>query len=662
MRYLNKINHKLIIIFLVPLLGLIFFSVKSANKEWQFYELHLQIDDLAHLVVKASSLVHEFQKERGMTAGFIGSAGKQFADALPKQRQMTDERLAEYRAYLASLNTVHYDAALKQRFAETESRLQLLQETRQSIDGLAIKLPDAIGYYTKNNAMLLALVSKTATMSSSGEMATLFNTFANFLQSKERAGVERAVLTNTFARDSFAPGMINKLNQLIHEQSAFMSSFLSIAPGYVIEFYNSTMQGEAITEVERMRALALDKSATGGFATDPTYWFKSITTKINLLKDVEDHIGDTLGLRIDELLAESENKMITETILALIIGMVTVLISLLISRDLMKSIHAFYRVVSYVEKEKDLTARVEVTSEDEIGQMGRHFNSMFDAFSKIIDNVNNSTLQVAAASAQLAGNSESTLQGVQRQSIETEQVATAMNEMTATVQEVARNATQAAVSAHDANDDAQSGQQVVSTTIKAIHKLASEIESAAQVIQKVEDDSVRIGSVVDVIRGIAEQTNLLALNAAIEAARAGEQGRGFAVVADEVRTLASRTQESTQEIQKMIEQLQTGSKQAVKVMQESRQQADDSVQQAELAGESLQGIARAISTINDMNIQIASAAEEQNAVAEEINRNINNISQVTFETSEGTQQITLSSNELAKISKELQRLVAQFKV
>ena len=662
MRHLNKINHKLIIIFLVPLLGLIFFSVKSANKEWQFYELHIQISELSQLAVKASNLVHEFQKERGMTAGFIGSSGKKFADKLPGQRQTADGRLTEYQDYLATLNLDQYHHSLKGQFAEIQSRLQQLQATRRSVDELTIKLSDALGYYTKNNAALLGIVSEIATMSSSGEMAILSNTFANFLQSKERAGIERAVLTNTFARDSFGPGMVNKLHKLIHEQNAFMSSFLSIAPDHVVEFYNSTLQGKAIDEVERMRKIALDNADNGGFKTDPAYWFKSITTKINLLKDVENYIGEGLLERIDELLEESVDRMIFETILALIAGLVTVVISLLISRDLMKSIHEFYRAISHVEKEQDLTVRVEITSDDEIGRMGLHFNNMLGSFQAIIDNVNSSTLQVASASEELSMVTQANNEGIQNQSMETEQVATAMNEMTATVQEVAKNATQAATAASDANEGSQAGQQVVSSTIGLIHKLAGEIENAAQVIQKLEDDSLKIGSVLDVIRGIAEQTNLLALNAAIEAARAGEQGRGFAVVADEVRTLASRTQESTQEIQAMIEQLQTGSKNAVRVMGESRQQAEESVHQAEKAGESLQGITHAVATINDMNLQIASAAEEQNAVSEEINRNITNISHVTHETADGTRQIMAASDDLARISSELQLLVSQFKV
>ncbi len=209
---------------------------------------------------------------------------------------------------------------------------------------------------------------------------------------------------------------------------------------------------------------------------------------------------------------------------------------------------------------------------------------------------------------------------------EVDQVATAMTEMSATVHEVARNATEAAEAAQRADEETGKGKMVVSQAIEAIDLLANEVNDAAQVIHRLEQDSDEIGAVLDVIRGIAEQTNLLALNAAIEAARAGEQGRGFAVVADEVRTLAQRTQQSTQEIQNMIERLQSGAQDAVKAMEQGRSRAQVGVEQAAEAGVSLETIAQAVGTISDMNTQIATAAEEQSVVAEEINLNIVSIS------------------------------------
>ncbi|VAW67150.1 Methyl-accepting chemotaxis sensor/transducer protein, partial [hydrothermal vent metagenome] len=257
---------------------------------------------------------------------------------------------------------------------------------------------------------------------------------------------------------------------------------------------------------------------------------------------------------------------------------------------------------------------------------------------------------------------EQTSQSIYEQQSQTEQVATAMNEMSATVQDVSKNIAGTAQSAHDAHAETVEGTQIVEVSISAVKKLADQLEGAADVFQQLEQDSEDINTVLDVIKGIAEQTNLLALNAAIEAARAGEQGRGFAVVADEVRTLAGRTQESTQEINQVIEKLQSGSRSAVEVMKRSRDDAKAVVEQAAKAGESLSLISTAVGLINDMSTQIASAAEQQNATTEEINRNIVNISNIANETATGAQKTVASSQEMAGLGVKLQSLVGQFNV
>jgi len=334
-----------------------------------------------------------------------------------------------------------------------------------------------------------------------------------------------------------------------------------------------------------------------------------------------------------------------------------------LGRSVTKPLGAVTRQMSEIaEGEGDLTRRLDASRHDEIGELAAAFNHFVERIQRLVGQVAGSTAQLAAAAEELSATSEETSGHVARQQSETEQVATAMNEMSATVQEVARNASDAAQAARAADGEAKQGREVVGSAVRAIDALAAEVEQAADVIQGVEGDSEQIGQVLEVINAISEQTNLLALNAAIEAARAGEQGRGFAVVADEVRTLARRTQDSTGEIRGMIERLQGGAKNAVAVMQTSRDRARSGVEQARDADQSLESITRSVAQISDMNALIATAAEEQTAVAEEINRNVTSISASTQQTAGGAQQTATASEELARLAAQLQEVVGQFKV
>jgi len=278
----------------------------------------------------------------------------------------------------------------------------------------------------------------------------------------------------------------------------------------------------------------------------------------------------------------------------------------------------------------------------------------------VLGRIDDSTDHLHTVSKQTAETMEQATMGAMTQQSETDQVATAMNEMAAAVHEVAQNAEQAANATQNAKIEVNNGQQVMSEIISSINSLAGEVERAADVMHNVEGHSHEIGTILQVIKDIAEQTNLLALNAAIEAARAGEQGRGFAVVADEVRTLAQRTQQSTEEIHNMITQLQSGTKDAVQVMQSGREQAGVSVSNAAQGGELLNTIIGSINTITDMTTQIASAAEEQSAVAEEINRNITTISQVAQESAQGVQVMLSSNQTLNTLIGEFDNMSKQF--
>ncbi|WP_419810704.1 methyl-accepting chemotaxis protein [Bacterioplanoides sp.] len=310
----------------------------------------------------------------------------------------------------------------------------------------------------------------------------------------------------------------------------------------------------------------------------------------------------------------------------------------------------------------DLTQRIEKTSNDELGEVVDWFNQFIDKLHQNIGDVVNSTRPLSGVSNDLGSLTSQTSTIAESQNHATEVVSGVVEEMVGSVKEVSANASSAAQAATEADSAAKQGREIVSETVKSINGLASEVERASDVIKQLEADTSNVGSILDVIKGIAEQTNLLALNAAIEAARAGEQGRGFAVVADEVRTLASRTQDSTQEIQSVIEQLQSAAQSAVSVMSESQERAQNSVDQAARTDESLQAITDKVGSINQMNSQIATATERQERAAFSIKDNVVEIKQRSEEAMSAVSQVEAASRSLTDISRSLQRVTDQFKV
>ena len=347
-------------------------------------------------------------------------------------------------------------------------------------------------------------------------------------------------------------------------------------------------------------------------------------------------------------------------LLLLLIGLAVIIF--IVRRTVIQRINAMRHTMEAIARDDDLSYNVTIGARDEIGALGWAFNRMITKFKHSLHAVSDVTQQLNTVSGRVADVADSTLQAVVEQRTETDRVASAMHEMSATVQEVARHATQTAQASQGADDESKAGVLVAEQAIAGIRDLIAEIESAAVVVQHVESDTASISEVLNVIKGIAEQTNLLALNAAIEAARAGEQGRGFAVVADAVRTLASRTQKSTEEIQNMIERLQLGVKNAVSAMAAAQKRATTGSVCVEKASQSLHVIAAEVATINQMNVHIAGAAEQQSAVTEEINSNITRISHIADTTSSGATQTMHSSEDLLRLTAELRRLVSQFKL
>jgi len=551
---------------------------------------------------------------------------------------------------------------LVEEFRSAQQEVEDISHTPKNIPAFNMLLTEAAPRAARILGAITAIINEESTLAATPERKKLLKLLAD-------------------SRGSFAIGLANIRAYLLSGDTQFADNFRA----------KWQVNQTRFKQIEAMRSLFNNKQAKAWqtykalraeFAPLPPKMFELRSAKdwnlanywlgtkaapkagaiMGILKQMrasQDKLADMDRKKLDSETTQMETVMIIGTLIAIAIG---VFVSIFLSRMISVPLRAVVSRAKAIAA-GDLTgADLPTKGNDELTELAHATNEMNASLHKMINQVLSSTAQLGAAAEEMSAVTMQTSQGIQEQQSQTDQLATAMNEMAATVQEVARHAVEAARAASTANDESANGRQVVSDAVGSMDSLAKAIGSASEAIARVEADSDRIGTVLDVIRGIAEQTNLLALNAAIEAARAGEQGRGFAVVADEVRTLAGRTQESTQEIQEMIESLQAGSKEAVQLMEQSHDETQTGVGQTAKAGDALSAIADEVARINDMNAQIASAAEEQSSVAEEINHNVVSISQVTSETAQGAEQTARASEDLANLATDLQGMVSRFKV
>ena len=387
---------------------------------------------------------------------------------------------------------------------------------------------------------------------------------------------------------------------------------------------------------------------------------RNIKQDINKLLSKQRKLSAEISQGLVKSTSATKTLVTTFFIIAVLIGLTGAFITTcMITKPINNTVATMNDIA---EGEGDLTQRIKIQGKDEVALLGRAFNFFISKIHGTVSQVADSTDELSEAAEDMMQHVKNTERDIGSQRSETELVVAAMDHMHSTVKNVAEHADNAAEMAQQADIAAQEGKDVVVQTITSIKSLAEEVEQASTVINGLEEGSKEIGTVLDVIRGIAEQTNLLALNAAIEAARAGEQGRGFAVVADEVRSLASRTQESTQEIQGMIERLQSGAHDAVEVMQSGTEKAHQSVQQASEAGRSLQDITDAVNKIASMNVEIVKVSEEQRSVTDNINESMSNISNVSDTTSQSANDLEKSSTSLTNIADKLQTTLNQFQI
>ncbi|POA28443.1 methyl-accepting chemotaxis protein [Pseudomonas sp. GW460-R15] len=542
---------------------------------------------------------------------------------------------------------------------KSPENLKLLNEQGTVIDA----------YQQSLNKMRSAYRTVSSVRQTMGENAESANTLINDIDTRVRQmplSDQRfeQLLAITEAKEQFqlaryeVRGYIADSNPAT-EQKAFAQMDAAIASLKTLNTHFADSQQDALRQLQSAllnyrNALQAYKAANN----DAVVARQEMTVQGNDIVTRSDALYQIQLDRRDAESTQARTLQLISTVLALLVG---VLAAVIITRQITRPLRETLAVVERIAG-GDLTHDVHVTRRDELGVLQQGIARMGVTLRELISGIRDGVTQIASAAEELSAVTEETSAGVNSQKIETDQVATAMHEMTATVQEVARNAEEASQAAAAADGEAREGDKVVNEAIAQIERLASEVVRSTEAMTVLQQESDKIGSVMDVIKAVAEQTNLLALNAAIEAARAGEAGRGFAVVADEVRGLAQRTQKSTEEIEGLVAGLQNGTQQVAAVMNNSRSLTDSSVELTRKAGVSLENITRTVSNIQSMNQQIAAAAEQQSAVAEEISRSIINVRDVSEQTAAASDETAASSVELARLGNQLQMMVSHFRV
>ncbi len=618
-RILTTLRGRLLLLFGAVLAGTLYYSIGSLASDWRLLRQSQQIAAIERTAVAVSAVVHELQKERGLSAGMIASKGTKFTAEVDRQRSDTDGRHQALVTLVGKLEPGALPDSLRQRLADGMSNLQRLKEVRQKISGLQFSGADSFGFYTDAIDRLMAMLGLATSVTDQADIAKRMMGYVMFLHAKEQAGRERATANGAFAANvPLAVPVFQRLQSLITAQDIYLSNFRTLADADDLKELDALYASAPAQETARLRQVVVTKAFEGNFGVEAAHWFATITAKIDGMKAYEDRLAEALQARVHRNESEAIYGVGVAAAIALAVITLAVLFVLLLTR-MLRRLNDTMQVARRMA-EGDLTMTVSIDSTDEMGQLMGSMAYTVDKLSHTLGEVSRTADMLVNAAEQVSVTAQSLAQGASEQAASVEETTASMEQMTASINQNTENAKVTDDMATKASAEAAEGGAAVKETVDAMKQIADKI---------------------GIIDDIAYQTNLLALNAAIEAARAGEHGKGFAVVAAEVRKLAERAQVAAQEIGAV---------------------AGSSVKLAEKAGSLLDEMVPTIKKTSDLVQEIAAASGEQSAGVGQINGAMGQLNQATQQNASASEELAATAEEMGGQAAQLQDLMQFFTV
>ena len=659
-----SLKSRLLLIAALPIVVMLALGLTGASQKYAGYQASLRTEALVTLVVELGETAHELQKERGMSSGFLSSKGSKFADSLPGQRKQSDIVISRLTESIRRIDPSSVGPRYIKLLEGIDGPLAEVTKKREQISRLSLEPAESFRFYSETISQLVEVSARTGNQMPSSKLSRLSNAKQALLFLKERNGQERALVTGGFSAGLLTPAQFTTFQGLLNDQATYLRTTITYASPEQEKLLREKLAEPIVAEVAGIEQMITDKGPNGQLAYSHEDWFAKITTKIDLLRSVEESYTKDIQKEIAVDMVQYRNAFVIYISLLVVAVGLTLWVCLATVRNLIRTIGGepeFAAQIAHRIAIGDLSTTIPVAPNDTSSLLAS-MRKMQDGLRELIEQIAVATVQLAGSAQQLSVSSHQVREATNQQTDAASTVAATVEEMAVSIEHISDNTADVNRSAIESKQMAEEGEHFAQNTIGEMKKIVENVNQSSTFMRTLDEQSHKIADIVNVIKEIADQTNLLALNAAIEAARAGEQGRGFAVVADEVRKLAERTKLSTEDIASMITAIRNGTSLAVESMAQGTVMVNGGMELVGNTGNSMATIYGSTDKVLAAIDDISTSLREQSNANSEIAKSVENIARMSESNYAAVCNVVSSAEQLQMLSEALRKSATRFRI